>query len=175
LNLETGEISLNLDLNSKTGEKSPGWGVHAVTVTGASQVASSQISRLGRKAAGGSFPCGRPGRLASAAITWHSQAAERVAATIADSSGRVGAVCSISAVSCDQKTFCPYRLRYADWADLCGMSSCRMPWIRKRGTFSRTGSRTGRSWLDGLTRSCNCSGLGWVGHGLSMSASKRGR
>ena len=53
LNPEIGEISLNLDLNSKTGEKSPDWGVHAAMVTGAPQIASSQIGRLGRKAGGG--------------------------------------------------------------------------------------------------------------------------
>ncbi len=33
LNPETGEISLNLDLNSKTGEKSPDGGVHAANHT----------------------------------------------------------------------------------------------------------------------------------------------
>jgi hypothetical protein len=35
LNPETGDISLNLDLNSKTGEKSPDRGVHAVMVAAA--------------------------------------------------------------------------------------------------------------------------------------------
>ena len=33
MNPETGEISLNLDLNSKTGEKSPDWGVHVIHCT----------------------------------------------------------------------------------------------------------------------------------------------
>jgi hypothetical protein len=33
LNPETGEISLNLDLNSKTGEKSPDRGAHAAEPT----------------------------------------------------------------------------------------------------------------------------------------------
>jgi hypothetical protein len=41
LNPETGEISLNLDLNSKTGEKSPDRGAHAAIVTGAPRLASS--------------------------------------------------------------------------------------------------------------------------------------
>ena len=50
LNPGTGEISLNLDLNSKTGEKSPGWGVHVPMVTGPFPIASSQITRLDRKA-----------------------------------------------------------------------------------------------------------------------------
>jgi hypothetical protein len=45
LNPETGEISLNLDLNSKTGEKSPDRGVHAAMVTGAPRLASSGLSR----------------------------------------------------------------------------------------------------------------------------------
>jgi hypothetical protein len=46
LNPETGEISLNLDLNSKTGEKSPDWGVHAAMLAGTNWLESSEPSRL---------------------------------------------------------------------------------------------------------------------------------
>ena len=46
MNPETGEISLNLDLNSKTGEESPDRGVHAAKVAGAPRLESSGISRL---------------------------------------------------------------------------------------------------------------------------------
>jgi hypothetical protein len=46
LNPGTGEISLNLDLNSKTGEKSPDRGFHAATVAGARRLASSGFRRL---------------------------------------------------------------------------------------------------------------------------------
>ncbi len=59
LSSETGEISLDLGLNSKTGEKSPDWGFHSAMVTGAPQIASNQISRLGRKAGVVFFPNGR--------------------------------------------------------------------------------------------------------------------
>jgi hypothetical protein len=41
LNPHSGEISLNLDLNSKTGEKSPDRGVHACIVAGFARIASS--------------------------------------------------------------------------------------------------------------------------------------
>ena len=41
LNPETGEISLNLDLNSKTGEKSPDRGVHAAMLAGMPRLASN--------------------------------------------------------------------------------------------------------------------------------------
>ena len=41
LNPKTGEISLNLDLNSKTGEKSPDRGVHAAMVAGMPRLASN--------------------------------------------------------------------------------------------------------------------------------------
>jgi hypothetical protein len=50
LNPETGEISLNLDLNSKTGEKSPDRGVHATMVTGTACLASSEDPPSGRGA-----------------------------------------------------------------------------------------------------------------------------
>jgi hypothetical protein len=43
LNPETGEISLNLDLNSKTGEKSPDRGVHAVIVAATPWLASNGL------------------------------------------------------------------------------------------------------------------------------------
>jgi hypothetical protein len=43
LNPETGEISLDLGLNSKTGEKSPDRGVHAAMVAGAARLASSSV------------------------------------------------------------------------------------------------------------------------------------
>jgi hypothetical protein len=46
LNPETGEISLNLDLNSKTGEKSPDRGVYAVMIAGAPLSASTRARRL---------------------------------------------------------------------------------------------------------------------------------
>ncbi len=46
LNPEIGEISLDLDLNSKTGEKSPDRGVHAGIVAGAPRLASSKLRRL---------------------------------------------------------------------------------------------------------------------------------
>ena len=46
LNPEPGEISLNLDLNSETGEKSPDRGVHAAMVTGATWRASTPQRRL---------------------------------------------------------------------------------------------------------------------------------
>ena len=41
LNPGTGEISLNTDLNSKTGEKSPDRGVHAAMLAGMSRLASN--------------------------------------------------------------------------------------------------------------------------------------
>ena len=43
LNPETGEISLHLGLNSKTGEKSPDRGVHVAMVAGAVWLASSSV------------------------------------------------------------------------------------------------------------------------------------
>jgi hypothetical protein len=46
LNPHAGEISLDLDLNLKTGEKSPDGGVHAVRVVGAPRLASSGFRRL---------------------------------------------------------------------------------------------------------------------------------
>jgi hypothetical protein len=46
LNPETGEISLNLDLNTKTGEKSPVRGVHALIVASAPRPESSELRRL---------------------------------------------------------------------------------------------------------------------------------
>ena len=46
LNPETGEISLNLDLNSKIGEDSPVRGTHANIVAGAPCLASSELRRL---------------------------------------------------------------------------------------------------------------------------------
>jgi hypothetical protein len=46
LNPETGEISLNLDLNSKAGEKSPDRGVHAAIVAGRHWPASIRHRRL---------------------------------------------------------------------------------------------------------------------------------
>lgn len=45
LNPGTGEISLNLDLNSKTGEKSPDRGVHASTVHLTRQAAADSHAR----------------------------------------------------------------------------------------------------------------------------------
>ena len=41
LNPETGEISLNLNLNSKTDEKSPDRGVHAAMVAAAPRLGSN--------------------------------------------------------------------------------------------------------------------------------------
>jgi hypothetical protein len=41
LNPHAGEISLNLDLNSKTGEKSPDRGVHAAMLAGMPRLASN--------------------------------------------------------------------------------------------------------------------------------------
>jgi len=41
LNPETGEISLIMDLNSKTGEESPDRGVHAAMLAGVPQLASN--------------------------------------------------------------------------------------------------------------------------------------
>jgi hypothetical protein len=82
LNPETGEISLNLDLNSKTGEKSPDRGVHAVVVAGAPCFASSELSRLAAEAGllirppGGADAC-RLGR-ASAVLVAASWPAQRV-------------------------------------------------------------------------------------------------
>ncbi len=49
LNPEIGEISLITDLNSKTGEKSPDRGVHAVIVAGAPRLASSGLRRPAAK------------------------------------------------------------------------------------------------------------------------------
>ena len=46
LSSETGEISLDLGLNSKPGEKSPDRGVHAAMVGGAHRLASSKLRRL---------------------------------------------------------------------------------------------------------------------------------
>src|ERR1700678_1397044 len=46
LNPETGEISLNLDLNSKTREESPDRGTHAATVAGTPWLESSEPPRL---------------------------------------------------------------------------------------------------------------------------------
>jgi hypothetical protein len=46
LNPETGEISLNLDLNSKTGEKSPDRGVHVRRVVGTAPIVSSRFGQL---------------------------------------------------------------------------------------------------------------------------------
>jgi hypothetical protein len=46
LNSGTGDISLIMDLNSKTGEKSPDRGVHAVMVAGEARLASSRLYRL---------------------------------------------------------------------------------------------------------------------------------
>jgi len=46
LNPHAGEISLNLDLNSKTGEKSPEWGVHAAMVASTLRSVSSGPGRL---------------------------------------------------------------------------------------------------------------------------------
>ena len=43
---QAGEISLDLDLNSKTGEKSPDRGVHAAMVGEAHRLASSKLRRL---------------------------------------------------------------------------------------------------------------------------------
>ena len=45
-NPHNGEISLNLGLNSKTGEKSPDQGSHGAMVAGAPQSASSGFRRL---------------------------------------------------------------------------------------------------------------------------------
>jgi hypothetical protein len=50
LNPETGEISLNLGLNSKTGEKSPDRGVHAPMVAGAPCLESRELRRLAAEA-----------------------------------------------------------------------------------------------------------------------------
>jgi hypothetical protein len=50
LNPETGEISLNLDLNSKTGEKSPDRGVHAVIVAATPRHASNELRPADRGA-----------------------------------------------------------------------------------------------------------------------------
>src|SRR6185437_11107072 len=44
LSSESGEISLNLGLNSKTGEGSPDRGVHAVMVASQSWLASSRLA-----------------------------------------------------------------------------------------------------------------------------------
>ena len=44
LNPEIGEISLNLGLNSKTGEKSPEWGVHTGMVAGQPWLASRGLA-----------------------------------------------------------------------------------------------------------------------------------
>ena len=48
MNPHSGEISLNLGLNSKTGEKSPDWGVHTLMLAGAPQLESSGLHRTGR-------------------------------------------------------------------------------------------------------------------------------
>ena len=42
MNPETGEISLNLDLNPKTGEKSPDRGIHAAMVAAVPWLASTR-------------------------------------------------------------------------------------------------------------------------------------
>jgi hypothetical protein len=49
LNPEMGEISLNLVLNSETGEKSPDRGVHAAMLTGALRFASTRYRLLAAK------------------------------------------------------------------------------------------------------------------------------
>jgi hypothetical protein len=46
LNPKTGEISLNLGLNSKTGEKSPDRGAHANMLANAACLVSSELLRL---------------------------------------------------------------------------------------------------------------------------------
>jgi hypothetical protein len=46
LNPETGEISLNLGLNSKAGVESPVRGFYANIVAGAPRLASSRLGRL---------------------------------------------------------------------------------------------------------------------------------
>jgi hypothetical protein len=46
LNPHSGEISPDLCLNSKTGEKSPDWGVHALMLASAPQLESSGFRRL---------------------------------------------------------------------------------------------------------------------------------
>jgi hypothetical protein len=43
LNPQVGEISLDLGLNSKTGEKSPDRGVHASMLAGMSRLASNAL------------------------------------------------------------------------------------------------------------------------------------
>ena len=50
LNPHAGEISLNLDLNSKTGEKSPDRGVHAVVVVATPRLASNGLRPEDRSA-----------------------------------------------------------------------------------------------------------------------------
>jgi hypothetical protein len=49
LNPETGEISQNLDLNSKTGEKSPDGGVHVAMLTGHPRFAPTRYRLLAAK------------------------------------------------------------------------------------------------------------------------------
>ena len=49
---EIGEISLNLGLNSKTGEKSPEWGVHTGMVAGQPWLASKGLALRHRLPAG---------------------------------------------------------------------------------------------------------------------------
>lgn len=56
LNPEIGEISLNPDLTSKTGEKSPDRGVHAAIVASAALIVSSEfeagVDRVSHSASG---------------------------------------------------------------------------------------------------------------------------
>ena len=102
LNPETGEISLNLDLNSKTGEKSPDRGVHAAMVTDAPRIASSRTQPPWPQSRGGG-PSGRDDdacrRVGLAVLTRRSLATELVALTITPRTvaGRVGGTRSISA------------------------------------------------------------------------------
>jgi hypothetical protein len=83
------EISLNLDLKSKTGEKSPDRGIHAVIVAGRTRLASSRHARptvRGRGAGaslpegGARVPCWRlcqaiSGRRCCGALTWSTPSA----------------------------------------------------------------------------------------------------
>jgi hypothetical protein len=89
LNPGTGEISLNLDLKSKTGEKSPDRGINAVIVAGRTRLASSRHARptvRGRGAGaslpegGARVPCWRlcqaiSGRRCCGALTWSTPSA----------------------------------------------------------------------------------------------------
>jgi hypothetical protein len=79
LNPETGEISLIMDLNSKTGEESPDRGFHAAMVAGAPGLASTRGRRLAvyQGAAGPAVSQAEPGTYLLSAL-WPGNGYPRV-------------------------------------------------------------------------------------------------